>query len=202
MRSRGWPAARNASCAGGCTSAATAPRPRRFAGALEHAAAEVEDLYKVRVEVVTVGDRQLDESLLATVSATREAMINAAKFAGEDEIDLYAEVGEDGVQVFVRDRGVGFDLATAIPGIARASGTRSSSGCASTGARPRFAPTPGERNRGGAVDAAREPMTRAADPCRRWSTTTACFAPGVRADLGARIEIVGEAGVGRRRGRR
>jgi signal transduction histidine kinase/phage shock protein PspC (stress-responsive transcriptional regulator) len=88
------------------------PEAATFAGALQQVAAEVEDLYQVRIEVVTVGDRPLDGSLLATVSATREAMINAAKFAGEDDIALYAEAGDHGVQVFVRDRGVGFDLAT------------------------------------------------------------------------------------------
>jgi signal transduction histidine kinase len=79
--------------------------------ALEQAAAEVEDLYRVRVESVTVGDCPLDERLLATVSAAREALINAAKFAGGEQIDLFAEVTGDSVQVFVRDRGVGFDPA-------------------------------------------------------------------------------------------
>src|ERR671918_98314 len=41
-------------------------------------------------------------------------MTNAAKFAGVDEIDVYAEVTEDAVAVFVRDRGSGFDRA-AVP---------------------------------------------------------------------------------------
>jgi signal transduction histidine kinase len=82
--------------------------------ALDQAAVDVEALYKVRVEAVLVGDCPLDERLLATVSAAREALTNAAKFAGGDQIDLYAEVTEQTVQVFVRDRGVGFD-ATAIP---------------------------------------------------------------------------------------
>jgi signal transduction histidine kinase len=82
--------------------------------ALEQAAAEVEVLYTVRVEAVTVGDCPLDERLLATVSAAREALTNAAKFAGGDQIDLYSEVGDERVQVFVRDRGVGFD-STSIP---------------------------------------------------------------------------------------
>jgi signal transduction histidine kinase/phage shock protein PspC (stress-responsive transcriptional regulator) len=90
------------------------PRAATLGAALNQAAAEVEDLYKVRVEAITVGDCPLDEGLLATVLAAREALSNAAKFAQQDEIDLYAEVGEDSVQVFVRDRGVGFDPA-AIP---------------------------------------------------------------------------------------
>jgi signal transduction histidine kinase/phage shock protein PspC (stress-responsive transcriptional regulator) len=86
------------------------PRAATLAGALEQAAAEVEDLYRVRVEVVTVGDCQLDEPLLAMVSAAREALVNAAKFAGDGEVDLFAEIADDTVQVFVRDRGAGFDL--------------------------------------------------------------------------------------------
>ena len=35
-------------------------------------------------------------------------MTNAAKFAGVEEIDVYLEVTEDNVSVFVRDRGAGF----------------------------------------------------------------------------------------------
>ena len=46
--------------------------------------------------------------------AAREAMTNAAKFGAVDEIDVYAEVTEDAVAVFVRDRGAGFDRA-AVP---------------------------------------------------------------------------------------
>ena len=39
--------------------------------------------------------------------AAREAMVNAAKHSGADKIDVYAEVTEDTVEVFVRDRGQG-----------------------------------------------------------------------------------------------
>ena len=84
------------------------------AGALERAAAEVEELHRVPIEVVTVGDGELTEHLEAIVQAAREAMTNAAKFAGSERVDLYAEVDGDRVEVFVRDRGVGFDPA-AIP---------------------------------------------------------------------------------------
>ena len=82
--------------------------------ALERAAAEVEELHGVPIEVVVVGDGPLDAPLEALVQAAREAMTNAAKFAGEERVDLYAEVGPDRVEAFVRDRGVGFDPA-AIP---------------------------------------------------------------------------------------
>jgi signal transduction histidine kinase len=84
------------------------------AASLARAGAEVEELHHVPVEVVTVGDRPLDPALEAIVQAAREALTNAAKFAGAERIDLYAEVDPDRVQVYVRDRGVGFDPA-AIP---------------------------------------------------------------------------------------
>jgi signal transduction histidine kinase len=80
-----------------------------IASALERAAAEVEELHRVPIEVVTVGDGPLDGRLEALVQAAREAMTNAAKFAGSERVDLYAEVEPDRVDVFVRDRGVGFD---------------------------------------------------------------------------------------------
>jgi signal transduction histidine kinase len=80
-----------------------------IAGAFERAAAEVEELHGVPIEVVTVGDGPLSTRLDALVQATREAMTNAAKFAGSERVDLYAEVEPDHVEVFVRDRGAGFD---------------------------------------------------------------------------------------------
>jgi signal transduction histidine kinase len=41
-------------------------------------------------------------------------MTNAAKFADVEEIDVYAEVTDEKLSVFVRDRGAGFDRA-AVP---------------------------------------------------------------------------------------
>ncbi len=82
------------------------------ASALQAAAAEVEELHGVPVEVVTVGDGPLDPSLEAVVLAAREALTNAAKFAGAERVDLYAEVQPGCVEVFIRDRGVGFDPTT------------------------------------------------------------------------------------------
>jgi signal transduction histidine kinase len=79
--------------------------------ALEQAAAEVEELHGVPIEVIVVGERSLDARLEALVLAAREALTNAAKFAGSDHVDLYAEIGESRAEVFVRDRGTGFDAA-------------------------------------------------------------------------------------------
>ncbi|HEY1368111.1 MAG TPA: PspC domain-containing protein [Gaiellaceae bacterium] len=82
--------------------------------ALSTAAADVEELHGVQVELASAGDCPVDEAVQALVLAAREAMTNAAKFAGVDEIDVYLEVTDDAVSVFVRDRGAGFDRA-AVP---------------------------------------------------------------------------------------
>jgi signal transduction histidine kinase len=82
--------------------------------ALSAAAADVEELHAVRVELASAGDCPVDEAVGALVLAAREAMTNAAKFAGVEEIDVYVEVEDESVAVFVRDRGAGFDRA-AVP---------------------------------------------------------------------------------------
>ena len=81
-----------------------------LAAALDAVAAEVEEAHGVAIDVVTVGDHGLDEPGTALVAATREALVNAAKFAGEaGPVAVYAEMEDGGAQVFVRDRGAGFD---------------------------------------------------------------------------------------------
>ncbi|HEX7300634.1 MAG TPA: PspC domain-containing protein [Solirubrobacteraceae bacterium] len=86
----------------------------RLAAALEALAGEVERAHGVPVEVVVVGDRELDGRGDALVAATREAMVNAAKFGGGSTVDVYAEADGGQLQVYVRDRGPGFDPA-AVP---------------------------------------------------------------------------------------
>lgn len=85
---------------------------QRLAGALETAAAEVEAAAGGTIEVVTVGDCALDEPAGAVAGAAREAMLNAAKFAGQAPVSVYAELSGERIRVFVRDRGTGFDLAS------------------------------------------------------------------------------------------
>ena len=82
----------------------------RLAGALREVGADAEDSYGVPVEVVVVGDCDLDDALRATVAASREAVVNAVRHSGAARVDVYAEVGEAAVEVFVRDTGRGFDL--------------------------------------------------------------------------------------------
>ena len=92
-----------------------APPEGSVAGALRAAAAEVEDAHGVPVEVVTVGDSPTSELVRPLVLAAREAMVNAAKHSGADKVDVYAEMGAERVEVFVRDRGSGFDQALVPP---------------------------------------------------------------------------------------
>ena len=91
-----------------------ARRGESVAAALEAAAAEVEAGAGGSVEGVAVGERALDGRAAAVVAA-REAMLNAVKFAGESTVSVYAELSEERVQVFIRDRGNGFDPAAVLP---------------------------------------------------------------------------------------
>jgi signal transduction histidine kinase len=83
-----------------------------LADALAEAAADVEELHGVRIELASSGDIPLDDAVAQLVLAAREAMTNAAKFSGTDEISVYTEVDREAVSVFVRDRGAGFDRAS------------------------------------------------------------------------------------------
>jgi signal transduction histidine kinase len=83
--------------------------------ALEAVAAEVEESHGVPVEVVVVGERELDPAVEAVVAAAREALTNAAKFGAGSPVDMFAEANSDGLHVFVRDRGPGFDPAAVPP---------------------------------------------------------------------------------------
>jgi signal transduction histidine kinase len=79
------------------------------ADAVETAAAEVEELHGVRVDVVRTGDAPLDERRQLLVLAAREAMTNAAKHSGVDEISVFLDASPEHVALYVRDRGAGFD---------------------------------------------------------------------------------------------
>jgi signal transduction histidine kinase len=80
-----------------------------LAAALRTLAGEVDDAYGVPVEVVCVGDSPVSEALRPIVLATREAVVNAARHSGAERVDVYAEATPAAVEVFVRDRGTGFD---------------------------------------------------------------------------------------------
>jgi signal transduction histidine kinase len=83
--------------------------------ALRAIVAEVEDSRSgpggdpVAIDTVAVGDRVPDADTEALLQATREALVNAVVH-GRPPVSLYLEVGQDAVEVFVRDHGDGFDV--------------------------------------------------------------------------------------------
>ncbi|AQP51621.1 ATP-binding protein [Tessaracoccus flavescens] len=84
-------------------------RAASLRSALSELSQDVEGRFEIDVEVVCVGDAQVDDRLQALIQATGEAITNAAKHSGASRVDVYAEVEGERVEVFVRDRGKGFD---------------------------------------------------------------------------------------------
>jgi signal transduction histidine kinase/phage shock protein PspC (stress-responsive transcriptional regulator) len=72
-------------------------------------AGEVEDLLGNAVEVVTVGNAAMTEAHEALVQASREAMLNASRHGG-GTVSVYLEASDGQAEIFIRDRGPGFEL--------------------------------------------------------------------------------------------
>jgi signal transduction histidine kinase/phage shock protein PspC (stress-responsive transcriptional regulator) len=85
--------------------------PRSLHAALDAMAVAVEADHDVRVEAVVVGDQPLDDASRALVAAVREAVVNAARHAGVDRVDVFVEGEDTELTGFVRDTGCGFDPA-------------------------------------------------------------------------------------------
>lgn len=87
--------------------AGTRPSGADFAAQLREAAVAIELEYAVRFDVVTTGDFT-GRSFPWVLAAAREAMLNAARHAG-GEVSVYVELSATTLDVYVRDRGPGFD---------------------------------------------------------------------------------------------
>lgn len=81
-----------------------------FVTAMFTARDDVEDLYRVPIEMVCGWDATMTTRLAGLVEATREAMINAAKHSGSDVIRVHCGARDNHLTVLVRDRGIGFDV--------------------------------------------------------------------------------------------
>lgn len=88
-----------------------------FSDRIAELAGQVEDLHGVPIEVVTVGgtepgdasdETRAAEAQDALLQASREAMLNAVRH-GAGPVSVYAESGKDATEVFIKDRGEGFD---------------------------------------------------------------------------------------------
>ncbi len=89
--------------------AADLPGRVDLATELREIAAAIELDFAVRIDVVTAGSA-LEQVPAAVVGAAREAMLNAARHAG-GEVSVYIETTAESIDVFVRDRGSGIDMA-------------------------------------------------------------------------------------------
>jgi signal transduction histidine kinase len=87
------------------------PTRKSFATALRATAETIEDDHRLAIDVIVVGDRQIDERAEAVLGAVREGLLNAAKHAADAApIHVYAEVEGERVEVFLRDWGPGFEV--------------------------------------------------------------------------------------------
>lgn len=84
--------------------------PGSLAAALQTTVIEIEDAAEVTIELSMVGDRPTEPRDEALVAATREALRNATRHARGSPVAVYAEVMDDGVEVYVSDAGPGFIL--------------------------------------------------------------------------------------------
>jgi signal transduction histidine kinase len=75
--------------------------------------AGLEDDTGAEIETVVVGDSTAGVDPI--VRAAREAILNAVEHSGVRRISVYGEVADAVVQVFVKDRGAGFDPAAVDP---------------------------------------------------------------------------------------
>ena len=87
-----------------------------LSAALEQVVTDVEDRHDVEVDLVVVGECDMEPRLEALVAAVREAAHNSAQHSGMAEVSVYVEVEPQRVTAYVRDRGKGFDLDAVEPG--------------------------------------------------------------------------------------
>ena len=93
----------------------TADGQELLSGALQKEADRIENTFDVPVELVTVGDRPVDDHVRAMVAAAGEALTNAARHSGAAQVSVYSEVTEGSADVWVSDLGRGFDTREVAP---------------------------------------------------------------------------------------
>lgn len=86
--------------------------PTTLHAAIEALTTALETDHEIRIEAVIVGDQPLDEVSRTMVAALREAVVNAARHAHVDRIDVFVEADDAELTGFVRDTGAGFDPAS------------------------------------------------------------------------------------------
>ena len=81
--------------------------PTSLHAAIDALAVAIEADHDIRVEAVVVGDQPLDDAARALVAAVREAVVNAARHADVERVDVFVEADDAELTGFVRDTGRG-----------------------------------------------------------------------------------------------
>ena len=89
--------------------------PELLSRALQKEADRIENTFDIPVELVTVGDRPVDDHIRAMVAAAGEALTNAARHSGASQVSVYSEVTDGSADVWVSDLGRGFDTRRVAP---------------------------------------------------------------------------------------
>jgi anti-sigma regulatory factor (Ser/Thr protein kinase) len=161
-----------------------------FAAAVSAVVADVEDRFPVTVELVTVGTCPLHDRTQAVIGAIREALTNAAKHGDVCRVSLFAEVADASVLVLVRDRGRGFDPAAGSSPDRRGIPDSIEARMRQHGGTAAIRSTVGEGTEVGAANGG-----RVSGRIRVFVVDDhAVVRAGVRAEVGAAVEVVGEAG--------
>lgn len=77
--------------------------------AIKEIAVEIENLHEVSIEVVSFGNQKITPKLDPLLGAYREAVNNAARHARLG-IQVFCDLEADPLEIYVRDRGKGFDM--------------------------------------------------------------------------------------------
>lgn len=89
--------------------------PEQLSESLQERADRVERDHRVPVEVIVVADIPMTSELRVLSAAAGEAMTNAARHSGTDQVSVYAEQVDGAVELFVTDHGSGFNTAAVPP---------------------------------------------------------------------------------------
>ena len=115
--------------------------PTSLHAAIDVLTVEIETDHDIRVEAVVVGDQPLDAAARTLLGALREALVNAARHADVDRVDVFVEADDAELTGFVRDTGRGLRPGRRSPTTAGASATRSSVACSAPVASPCSTPS-------------------------------------------------------------
>lgn len=86
------------------------PGMDQLSTAIQALADRVETEFDIPVEVIGVGDAEIDDTTTPVVAAAGEALMNAAKHSGARRISVYHEVTDEVIEVFITDQGKGFEM--------------------------------------------------------------------------------------------